>query len=230
MIVLALDTSMGKCSAALLRQEGGAQDLVLREEAMARGHAEALMPMIEAVMRDASTPFAHLDRVAATTGPGSFTGVRIAIAAAQGLALATKVELWGTDSLRVMARRAVMDELAAKTPFAIAVDARRGMLYWGRYTANGDCLAGPELVSPETALASLPDDASIVLGSGALLLQAAADQAGRTIEAAAPGLQPDAAALAILAVEAGAQSTPLRPLYLRPPDAKPQTGKSVERC
>src|SRR6188768_4180177 len=134
MNILALDTSMGACSAAVLREGSGARGLFARE---------ALMAMIAEVMDEARLDFAGLDLIAATTGPGTFTGVRIAIAAARGLALVTRAKLYGTDSLAVMARsaRAACD-LAAE-PFAVAVDARRGMLYLGLYDRAGRKLDGP---------------------------------------------------------------------------------------
>ncbi len=139
MNILALDTSMGACSAAVLRTDGAERTLFVRQEAMARGHAEALMPMVAETMAEASLPFAELDVIAATTGPGSFTGVRIAIAAARGLALVTGAGLFGTDSLTVMAKAA--EHLAE--PFAVAVDARRGMLYFGLYDADAQQARGP---------------------------------------------------------------------------------------
>ena len=107
MNILALDTSMGACSAAVLAVDGAARRLILRDVPMARGHAEALMPMVAEVMQESGLAFAELDLIAATLGPGSFTGVRIAIAAARGLALVTRAKLFGTDSLSVVARSAL---------------------------------------------------------------------------------------------------------------------------
>ncbi|HKA65476.1 MAG TPA: tRNA (adenosine(37)-N6)-threonylcarbamoyltransferase complex dimerization subunit type 1 TsaB, partial [Methyloceanibacter sp.] len=112
MNILALDTSMGACSAAVLLADGATQRIVLCEERMALGHAEALMPMVAEVMTEAGLDFAALDLVAATLGPGSFTGVRIAIAAARGFALATDAHIWGTDSLTVMAKAALDSGMA----------------------------------------------------------------------------------------------------------------------
>ncbi|MFD0985635.1 tRNA (adenosine(37)-N6)-threonylcarbamoyltransferase complex dimerization subunit type 1 TsaB [Methyloligella solikamskensis] len=224
MRLLALDTSMSNCSAAVASETG--EILAYRQAAMARGHAEALMPMIEAAMTDAGLAFANLDRVAATTGPGSFTGVRIAIAAARGLGLAMGVELWGTDSLSVMAARAVEDGLNDAAPFAIAIDARRDSLYFATFEADGALRAGPTLLHPDEAAASLPEDIRVVLGSGA---EALAKAAKPDLVTAAPELQPDAAALAKLAGKASEPITSLKPFYLRPPDAKPQVGKAVER-
>lgn len=216
MNILALDTSMGACSAAVLRAADGMRTLHARYAEMPRGHAEALMPMVREVLAESGLDARALDLIAATQGPGSFTGVRIAIAAARGLALVTKAKLYGADSLTVMARAAVED-LKPLAPFAVAVDARRGMLYFGLYDATGRKLDGPRLVAPDDAASLLPDDCELTVGSGGSLL---ARPGG--IVAALPDLQPNAAALADLALDAGETSTILRPLYLRPPDAKPQ--------
>jgi tRNA threonylcarbamoyladenosine biosynthesis protein TsaB len=224
MNILALDTSMGACSAALLRAGGAAPSLYARTEPMARGHAEALMPMVAEVLAEAGVTPSNLDRIAATLGPGSFTGVRIAIAAARGLALATGAKLWGTDSLAVMAQSVLADPdvKASGGSFAVAVDARRSMLYFGLFAADGARLHGPVLIAPEDAVALLSDDLAVAVGSGAQLLSEAAELRGRRIEAALPDLQPSAPALASLAFDAGATLPSLRPLYLRPADAKPQ--------
>jgi tRNA threonylcarbamoyladenosine biosynthesis protein TsaB len=229
MNILALDTSMGACSAAVLRDDGAARHLVVREAPMARGHAEALMPMVAEVMKEAGLDFAALDLIAATAGPGSFTGVRIAIAAARGLALVTPAKLYGTDSLTVMARLARATEAAGRAPFAVAVDARRAMLYLGLYDKEGRKLEGPLLIAPDDAVALLPSDLNSVLGSGATLLAEAGARRGRKLQAALPELQPSAAALAEIAFESGETVPMLRPLYLRPPDARPQAQAVARR-
>jgi tRNA threonylcarbamoyladenosine biosynthesis protein TsaB len=221
MNILALDTSMGACSAAVLSTDGKHR-LYARQAEMARGHAEALMPMVAEVMAEAGIGFADLDLIAATVGPGSFTGVRIAIAAARGLALVTKARLFGIDSLTVMARDALMEGAAPKGPFAVAVDARRGVLYFGLYDDAGAKLDGPLLIAPDDAVALLPQALHLAVGSGAQLIAEAAERQGRHVETALMDLQPSAAALAEIATEASESSATLRPLYLRQPDAKPQ--------
>jgi tRNA threonylcarbamoyl adenosine modification protein YeaZ len=229
MNILALDTSMGACGSAVLAADGR---VVAREELMARGHAEALLPMVAEVMAEAGLDFAKLDLIAATLGPGSFTGVRIAIAAARGLALVSGTKLWGTDSLTVMANAALASgavETGGK-PFAVAVDARAAMLYFGLYTAAGDKLDGPVLIAAGDAVALLPEDVAVSVGSGAEALAAAALQRGRKLQAKLPELEPGAVALATLAQDAGETLPALRPLYLRPPDAKPQASAAVARC
>jgi tRNA threonylcarbamoyladenosine biosynthesis protein TsaB len=228
MNILALDTSMGACGAAVLTSDGV---VVAREQRMARGHAEALMPMIAETMVKAGLAYAQLDLIATTLGPGSFTGVRIAIAAARGLALVTGAKLWGTDSLTVMARTA-LDAGAIDTsgePFAVAVDARAGALYLGLYDAAGLKREGP-LLADTAAVALLPRDLVIAVGNGAEALAAAARDSGREVDAKLIDLEPSAVALAHLAQDAGASMPTLRPLYLRPPDAKSQRAAAVARC
>jgi tRNA threonylcarbamoyladenosine biosynthesis protein TsaB len=229
MNILALDTSMGACSAAVLSGDGVARNLFARRETMARGHAEALMPMVADVMAEAGVTPAAVDLLAATTGPGSFTGVRIAIAAARGFALVTNAKLFGTDSLTVMATGAIAEGLAPNGPFAVAVDARRGMLYFGLFDAAGQKLQGPLLITPDDAAMALPHDLHIAVGSGAMLLAEAAARRGHGIEAKLPELQPSAASLAEIAFASGETVPALRPLYLRPPDAKPQAQVMARR-
>jgi len=174
MNILALDTSMGACSAAVLREGDSAQRLHALLVEMPRGHAEALMPMVEEVLAEAEIEARDLDLIAATVGPGSFTGVRIAIAAARGLALVTRAKLFGTDSLTVMVRAARLAGSEPNGPLAVAVDARRGMLYLGIYDEAGTKLDGPLLIAPEEAVSRLPETLRLAVGSGAPLLAEAA--------------------------------------------------------
>jgi tRNA threonylcarbamoyladenosine biosynthesis protein TsaB len=230
MNILALDTSMGACSAALITRDGGARRVFARAERMARGHAEALMPMVDDIMHESGTAFGALDRIAATTGPGSFTGVRIAISAARGLALVTAAKLFGSDSLTVMAREAHDLSVTGGAPFAVAVDARRGMLYLGLYDEAARRRDGPLLIAPDDAANLLPGALPTVVGSGAARLAEAASARGLHVAAQLADLEPNAAALAALAEESGKTVPSLRPLYLRPPDARPQTQAQARRC
>src|SRR6478736_4078262 len=102
MLILAIDTALEACAAAVLDTDAGellAQESVL----MKRGHAEALMPMIARVMQSANLAFTALDRIAVTMGPGSFTGLRVGISAARGLALAAKRPAVGLTTLSAYA-------------------------------------------------------------------------------------------------------------------------------
>lgn len=228
MNILALDTSMGACSAAVLCASDGTRRLHALQAEMQRGHAEALMPMVDQVLTEAGIGTGDLDVLAATLGPGSFTGVRIAIAAARGLALVTQAKLYGTDSLTVMARAALIEGMVPNGPFAVAVDARRDMLYFGVYDERAQKLNGPLLIAPDDAVTLLPPELRVVIGNGAHLLAAAAAAGSGSLDPKLVSLQPSAAALAEIALEGGETIAVLRPLYLRPPDAKPQA-LAVER-
>ena len=103
------------------------------------------------------------------------------------------------------------------------------MLYFGLYDGDGACLEGPLLIAPKDAVAMLPKSLSIVVGSGAAALAEAASSQGRAVRADFPDLQPNAAALAALALAANEMVPILRPLYLRPPDAKPQNRSHVNQ-
>ena len=205
-VILAVDTCFGACSAAVLR---GTRVLAHANVAMERGHAEALAPMVEAVMREADLEFAALDKLAVTTGPGTFTGQRVGLAFMRGLRVALGKPLVGITSLAAMAERA-RHELG--TTIAAAVhDARRGEVY---LEVVGNAL--PACVMPfDDAAALLKKFAGLALtGTGAARM---AEVIGitRIFDAIAP----DAIWVARLAA-AKQSSAPPRPLYLRAPDAK----------
>jgi tRNA A37 threonylcarbamoyladenosine modification protein TsaB len=153
--------------------------------------------------------------------------VRIAISAGRALALVTGAKLFGADSLTVMAREACNATEGA--PFAVAVDARRDMLYFGLYDSFARKLDGPRLIAPDDAVALLPNALRAAFGNGASLLAEAAARRGIPIEAGLADLEPSAIELAALAEESGETVATLRPLYLRPPDAKPQAQAAVAR-
>lgn len=228
MIVLGLDTCMQSCSAAVLATNGEAGELFRVHEDMERGHAEALMPMIERVMAEAGLGYDELERIAVTTGPGTFTGVRVGVAAARALALATDAKLIGIPSLEVIARQVRDMANGADAAFAVACDARRGQVYFAVYDGEGAILREPAALDARDAAARLPADCRVILaGSGAGMVAGAAT--GRGIEIAPGNWLPDAGALARMAAGRAPGEGPVDPLYLRPPDAKPQAGKAVER-
>src|SRR5688572_15787898 len=125
MRVLAIDTALEACSAAVLDTENGM--LAAESLPMARGHAEALMPLIARVMAEANTPFGDLDRVAVTTGPGSFTGLRVGISAARGIALASGKPAFGLTTLAAFAAPYIAGDDTLS--LAVAIDARHEHVY-----------------------------------------------------------------------------------------------------
>jgi tRNA threonylcarbamoyladenosine biosynthesis protein TsaB len=229
MNVLAFDTCMAACSVALIR--AGEGRVYCRFAPMERGHSESLFPMLKAVMDEAELEFADLTRIAVTRGPGTFTGVRAGIAAARGLALGLGVPVVSATSLEVMALGALAELGAAECGrgFLIAHDARRGELYLQLFDAQANALTEPTLGSAGDA-AQLAAASSLVAGSGAALVAAQAERAGVGVRAVLAGLLPDAAQLARLAIRRAPSASPVSPLYLRPPDAKPQMDKHLARA
>jgi tRNA threonylcarbamoyl adenosine modification protein YeaZ len=228
MNILAFDTCLGAVSAAVRwRSPGG--EWLLREqfELCSTGHAERLFPMIAEVMEEAGMQFPAIDRIAVTTGPGTFTGVRSGIAAARAFALATGKPVVGMTSLSVMALRAESLFAARRggRPLAVAVDARRGMFYFQRFSGDLDEAGPPQLLTPEQAAPALGTVPVLIVGSGAAMI---ADLAGPHAEACLPDLQPHARMLALVAPVL-APPARVAPTYLREPDAKlPATSTVVQ--
>jgi tRNA threonylcarbamoyladenosine biosynthesis protein TsaB len=231
MNVLAFDTCLGAVSAAVRRR--GPDGDVLREafELRSAGHAERLMPMIAEVMDGSGLDFADLDRIAVTLGPGGFTGVRVGIAAARALALAAGIPVVGTTSLAVMAHGAkeLLGEAAAGRRLVVAVDAHRGALYVQGF-GPGAAEVGPALLlTPRQAAEWVGRDAAIMVGSAAAGLAALATEAGGAAEHGLPDLQPHARGLAALA-SGLMPGVPVKPLYLRAPDVRPQDAATLGRA
>jgi len=229
--VLAIDTCLGAVSAAVAwRDAGGERRTRDAFEARSTGHAERLMPMIADVMAAAALDFRDLERIAVTVGPGTFTGVRAGVAAARGLALATGLPVVGATSLAVMAHRAetLLGAAHREPTLAVAVDARRGMVYLQVFLHRTSQGAPAALLSLADAVRQIGSSFAVIVGSGAQSVADAVRASGGQAEAALPDLQPHAASLAQMApdlVPAG----PLLPLYLRAPDARPQDDKSLPR-
>jgi tRNA threonylcarbamoyladenosine biosynthesis protein TsaB len=227
MNILAFDTCFGAVSAAV-RWRSAEGEWLLREayEARTTGHAERLFPMIAEVMEGAGLAFSAIDRFAVTLGPGTFTGVRVGVAAARAFALSTGKPTVGVTSLAVMAQRA--DQLLGRErtvrPLAVAVDARRDMVYFQVFPdrlVTGEAL----LATPEQAASAIAQMRMLVVGSGAAAVVAAA---GGYAELRLPDLQPHAGQLATMAQDL-APLDRLTPIYLRKPDAKPQVDKGLAR-
>jgi tRNA threonylcarbamoyladenosine biosynthesis protein TsaB len=231
MNVLAFDTCLGGVSVAV-RWQSAPGEWLLRDHFEARegGHAERLMPMIAETMQEAGFGFSDLERIAVTVGPGTFTGVRGGVAAARGLALASGLPVVGATSLAVMAHGA--DQLLGSRDqglLAVAVDARRGMVYIQLFADAPDPTSQPLLLAPDAVAALVGVEPVTVVGSGATAVAAAIVAAGGKAEARLLDLQPHARSLAQLAA-ALTPVSPLRPLYLRLPDVKPQSDKSLSRA
>jgi tRNA threonylcarbamoyladenosine biosynthesis protein TsaB len=184
---------------------------------MERGHAEALIPMIERIMAEGGKSYADLDLVAATVGPGAFTGIRIGLAAARGLALAVAKPCAGVTTLEVVA-------LKAGGPVLAAVESRRTDLFVQAFDARGVALGAAESLPPE----GLPEFARetklapgfVLAGDGGPRAQAALGQAGIAARVCENTSAPDPALVATIAARRHGQASalPPKPFYLRPPD------------
>ena len=206
MKLLAVDTALGACSVAVL---DGDRALAHVFEPMERGHAEALAPMVGSAMRAAALDFAALDRLAATTGPGTFTGQRVGLAFMRGLRVALKRPLIGVTTLAAMGQQAMAETgLAA---YAALHDARRSEVYL--QTRDSE----PAVLSFDDALNRI----ARIEGRFALAGTAAPEAAAYLPNGALSTVrQPDALWVARLARTMSDTGMPPRPLYLRAPDAK----------
>ena len=214
MKILALDTALNACSAAIW-----ANSAVLSQafELRARGHAEALLPMIEGVRREAGLAFADLGRLAVTVGPGSFAGTRVGLAAAHGLALATGLPLVGITTLEAVAFGLTAN---AETAIVSVFEAYRGEVYVQAFGAGLEVLSEPAALPAEEAAARCPRPRVLLAGNGAARLAPALEQSGIAWEIATGREEPEAALFAGLAVLREPNHARPAPLYLRPPDAR----------
>jgi len=215
MIVLAIDTAGTGCYAALYDSD---TDTVLGSAGadIGRGHAERLMEFVDGALDAAGFDLPSVERVAVTVGPGSFTGIRVGVAAARGLALALGVPAVGVSSLAALAA-----DRQAGERLLVAMDAKRDEVYWQAFAADGQALSPPALASLEEARGIVAAHDGALAGSAAALLRAEAPQ------------ETDGVSIATVA-RLGARLDPQghlpRPLYLRGPDAKPQAGFAIRRA
>lgn len=221
MNILSFDTCFDACSVAAGR---GLRSLTpgisFAFEAMQKGHSERLMPMIETVMAEAGLAFKSLDRIAVPFGPGTFTGTRICISAARALALATGAEIIAISALRLMAMSPRIPA-APTSRIAIATDARRDEVYLEVFDRHSlQTAVAPQCVAIADAARLLGPGPIVIAGSGAATLAAQAEGTGVEATAILPDLLPDALDMLFPACELPVAPV-LRPLYLRPPDAKP---------
>lgn len=211
---LVIDTALGLCTVAAFED---ARLLAVRSEAMTRGHQERLGGFLRDVGERAGG-FATLDRIGVTVGPGSFTGLRVGLAFAQGLGAALDRPVVGLSALDALAASAPSPDRAAPATAAL-IDARRGQVY-ARFWRDGVPTGESEALNLEDAavrIAALGAGVHLV-GTGAPLF---ADRFPDSLIVPLDGPSPEA--LAALTAAADPASHPPRPLYLRAPDATPPT-------
>ncbi len=229
MNILAFDTAFDACSVAAARGLRSLTPVICPLfEPMTMGHAERLMPMIDAALTETKLSIEDLDVIAITTGPGTFTGTRITVAAARALALINDTPIVTLTSLKLMAMNPEARPSGARQ-LAIATDARRGEVYIERFCPRTlRSLAPPAVLSFADAAESLGTDSTARAGSGAAAVAAHATSMGIDARVTAPALFPDALDMLFWAMEQKPTAT-VHPLYLRPPDAKPPPPSFVSR-
>jgi tRNA threonylcarbamoyladenosine biosynthesis protein TsaB len=219
-MILALETSSSLCAVCLYDEASGKIMAEISND-IGRGHAERLMDDVEAALRQAGIGYADLTAIACGVGPGSFTGIRVGVAAARGLALALKTPARGVTSLQAIALFG-REGAAGKDILAIQ-DAGRGEAYVQRFDPQARPAGTPQAMLLEALPSQFGDGPFHVCGSGANLLEG---HAGWEIS---PEHSFSTAALVARAALDPAMTVAPKPLYLRAPDAKPQAGFSIAR-
>ncbi len=227
MIVLSFDTSLAACSAAIV-------DVGERQHVLAcaycepgKGHAEILLEMISGVMAEAKLGFGDIKCQVITLGPGSFTGVRVALSAARGFRIAHNIPICGVTTLQaISANIAQLTQPACRSSTAVIVDARRNEAYVQVFDADSNPLCDPTLLRVDQLddwLTPWKAEPLNLIGTGVKLLTAGSRPLPDCWLAREEYSLPDAANFARLLKEVDMDDAPPEPLYLRKPDAKPQT-------
>ncbi|MBN9468913.1 MAG: tRNA (adenosine(37)-N6)-threonylcarbamoyltransferase complex dimerization subunit type 1 TsaB [Bosea sp.] len=226
MRVLAIDTALGACSACVL-EAGATQPVAIEQVAMERGHAEALMPMIERVMGKVEGGFSSLDRVAVTIGPGSYTGLRVGISAARAIAFAAGIPAVGVSTLAATAAPLIGRE--GGRVIAAALDARHGQVWFQALNAQGKQLVSIRQVNHRDAARAIGAGPVSLVGSAALAVANEAWAIGLDAVVVDDARAPDVIWVARLGLIADPQSAPPRPLYLKEPETTPQDRARLPR-
>ena len=226
MRVLAIDTALAACAAAVLDTEHGG--IIATESLlMTRGHAEALMPLVARVMDQAAMAFSDIDRLVVTTGPGSFTGLRVGIAAARGIALAADKPAVGLSTLFAYAAPYMATD--DTVPVVAVIDARHAHVYLQVFGPGGRTVTAPRFAPLREAVQVASAAPACIVGSAAQSVAAALlryDAAPAAVDARPA---PDIAWVARIGAGLPEGQSPPKPQYLRAPDAQPQNAAQLPR-
>lgn len=226
MRVLALDTALGQCAVCVV-ETGAAEPLAIDEVALERGHAEALLPMLDRVASRVEGGFASLDRVVVTVGPGSFTGLRIGISAARAIGLATGAPVVGVTTLSALMAPIIVAPRARLV--VAAIDARAGRVYAQAIAPNGRTILPPAVLSVREVVRSLGSSAVLLVGSGAPAIASEAWAVGLDVRVHSAPPVPDIQWVARLGAAARPEQALPKPLYLASPDARSQEAARLPR-
>jgi tRNA threonylcarbamoyladenosine biosynthesis protein TsaB len=225
--ILAIDTALGACAACIV-QADQPEPLAAEAILMERGHAEALLPLVDRIVSGVEGGFSSLDRVAVTVGPGSYTGIRIGIAAARAIGLAAGIPVVGVATLSAYLAPLMTRE--SRGLLAAAIDAKHGQVYLQAVAPGGRTIIAPALMGVREAVRILGSEPVQLVGSGAALVAPECWTQGVDAQISGAPPAPDIAWVArIGALADPAQALP-KPLYLRAPDAEPLDANRVPRA
>lgn len=225
MKLLAIDCSAALCAACIF-DAGSSQELGRAVEDIGKGHAERLMAVVEDALGAAGITYADLGAIAVSVGPGSFTGIRVAISAARGFALALSIPAIGVSTLEAIA--AESRALLGNRPLFVALASGPDRVQCAGYDAAGRLWHEPSLIETREAAEIVRGSGAALAGTGAASIAAALD--GLPLDVGSQAATADIAVYARLAAAHGPSAEKPRPLYLREPDAKPQAGFILERA
>lgn len=224
MILLAIDCAASLCAASVY-DAGVGKELGRSVRDLGKGHAEHLMAVIDEALAQAGKSYADLGRIAVSTGPGSFTGVRVGVSAARGFSLALKIPAVGVTTLEVLAQE-TRDALGPRPVFA-ALDAGRAEIHAALYDESGTVLREPAVLTLEEA-ATIAASGAVALAGTAARLVADAVVVDKVFQFGPMLATADIGTYARLAAGKEPGERP-KPVYLRAPDAKPQAGFVLPR-
>lgn len=214
MNILAIDTAANLC-AACVYDSAESRVAARRSADIGTGHAELLMDLIGEALEEAALSYRDVGAIVVSVGPGSFTGVRIGVAAARGLALALKIPAIGVSTLEALAFEA--RETHPGRSVLAAIDAKRDEIYVSLHGRDGAVLVEPRLADLETARRLAVENDAILAGSAAEFVAV-----GGKLTIASRARTADIATYAKAAAVTESSGTRPKPLYLRSVDAKPQ--------
>lgn len=219
--LLALDTTLGACSVALIKND---KVVFKKKEVRARGHVERLLPMVDEIIGETNLVLSELSSIAVTIGPGTFAGVRIGLSAAKGMALALNIPLIPVTSLEALAYEFSNKNENFSGQIAVAIDARRGELYFQIFDIDNKNIypvSEAEAIPLEIGSSKINDKIKMIIGSGAEILTSLL--VDLNINYSIEFQNPTAATVGQLAhiyQDRMINSDHVKPLYLRAPDAK----------
>lgn len=222
MKLLAIDCAANLCAACVYDTAAG-KELGRSVLDLGKGHAEHLMAVIEEALKAAGTDYAGLGAIAVSTGPGSFTGLRVGVSAARGLALALKIPAIGVTTLEALAAQA--RATFPRCAVLAALDAGREEIHVALYDEASVLIYGPSVTTLSQAAAMAVDRSPVLAGTAATQIAASA---GRAFDIGPTSATADIVVYARLAAANGEGEKP-KPLYLRGADAKPQAGFILSR-